>query len=204
MIGRKRCDENEKVNLWVFDIDKSKAEDKYSACLDLLNWFYEYDDCNDDLSYQNFATKIWNSKNEKLFILFRLHKGHVFENYLARHVLARKADIFKEISEGETSFKEIVCDWLGKDHILLVKKIDVLKQFIELNKCTLIDEEKQSELRSLIVEANIEEGNNEPQKSRVEKLDTSALSNRLEKLEIPFIVKSFDNFWILLKKDVNN
>ena len=199
MIGRKRCKENEIVNLWVCDVPFDKAQHYYQEYLKLYEWYKRFDNCHDELDRHRLASKIWSADNPKLRKLFGIGRGKLFENKMARFSVERKIVFYKNIIEGKTTFQNSVQEWLGKPIEQPSRYVDKLIDFCNEHLGNHLSENECKKLRFLIVKSYEEAGNKEPQKSRLSDLKERALNTRLAAIGIDFKIVSTNQQWILCK-----
>ena len=199
MIGRKRCKENESINLWVCDVPFDKAQHYYQEYKRLYEWYRAFDNCHDELDRHRLASKIWSADNPKLRKLFGIGRGKLFENKMARFNIERKLDFYKDIIEGRTTFQNSVQEWLDKPIEQPSLYVDKLIDFCDEHLGNHLNENECKILRFLIVKSNEEAGNKEPQKSRLNDLKERALNKRLAAIGIEFKIISTNQQWILCK-----
>lgn len=199
MIGRKRCTENESVNLWVCDVPLDKAQRYYQEYERLYEWYKAFDNCHDELDRHKLASKIWCADNPKLRKLFGIGRGKLFENKMARFSIERKLDFYKNIVDGKTTFQNSVQEWLGKPIEEPLRYVDKLIDFCNEHIGNHLSENECKKLRFLIVKSYEEAGNKEPQKSRLSDLKERALNTRLAAIGIEFKIISTNQQWILCK-----
>lgn len=201
MIGRKRCKENEIVNLWVCDVPLDKAQRYYQEYERLYEWYKAFDNCHDELDRHRLASKIWCADNPKLRKLFGIGRGKLFENKMARFSIERKLDFYKNIVDGKTTFQNSVQEWLGKPIEQPSRYIDKLMDFCDEHLGNHLNENECKKLRFLIVKSYEEAGNKEPQKSRLNDLKERALNKRLATIGIDFKIECVKQEWILSKNN---
>ena len=199
MIGRKRCNENESINLWVCDVPLDKEQRYYQEYERLYEWYKAFDNCHDELDRHRLASKIWSADNPKLRKLFGIGRGKLFENKMARFSVERKIDFYKNIIEGKTTFQNSVQEWLGKPIEQPSRYVDKLIDFCNEHLGNHLSENECKKLRFLIVKSYEEAGNKEPQKSRLSDLKERALNTRLAAIGIDFKIVSTNQQWILCK-----
>lgn len=199
MIGRKRLDTNEKINIWVQDINKNTAKRRYDKYSKQLEWYNEFDACYNEASQWKLASKLWRSKDLRLRKMFGLEEGRPFENYLARITIKRRTEFYRGIYEGETTFREEVRRWLNKEVIASISALEKLQNFCEKYFNEELDEDKCNLLRSLIVNAYEEQGFKEAQPTRKDSLKAAALNNRLKMLDFPYRIQIIEKQWKIKK-----
>ena len=205
MLGRKRCSENEKINLWVCNINYNSAKKYYNYYKEMYRWYEEYDINNSPSTKHAFMTKLWHTEDYRLHILFYPYKGCLYQNNITRYAIERKIDFFKKIVENGIPFTNFVQRWLSKPQTIPTKHIDTLLIYCEANVGKLLSEEEKDILRQYIVKAYIEAKYNEPHKDRLDELQYISLNNRLEKLGIPYRIKDQNKIWIIVKyQEVGN
>ncbi len=202
MIGRKRTQSNEKINIWVLDIDKDTAEKRYVKYKELSDWCYKFDCCKNTGCLNEFLSKIWTAEDLRLRKLFGVKNGTVFKNELADLTITRREEFYRKICDGETTFRREVCKWLHKEDVLM-NKYEKLFKFCDDYSDKELEDEECAALRKLILEACEEKSIKEAQPKRMDSLGIQALNNRLELLEVAYKIQSVNSKWIITNTEVN-
>lgn len=197
MIGRKRLDPGEQVELWVCDLDQRVISARANRYRAWLTWFDRLDHCTSAESKMKVAEDIWRAGNPSLMKLFRLADNTLFPNELAHWSIQRRLHVFRKILSGETTFREIVASWLGIEPPAKQDQCAQLKTFYDDWGEKPLFSEQQAELRNIICRLYSATGHKDPQPRRVSNLGCQALSNRLREMEFPYQITSDGNAWLL-------
>lgn len=200
MIGRKRLTPNEKVSIWVQNIDKDMAESRYNRYSDLYEWYIRFDNCHGAASRYELVSELWRTDDLRLRKMFGIKNGEPFENKLARITIARRRDFYRRITEGETTFQEEVQRWLNKEVIAPISASEKLQCFCKKHSGSPLDKDKCNLLRALIVNAYEEQGFKEAQPTRKDNLKAAALNNRLEMLNFPYRIRHNGEEWFVVNE----
>lgn len=192
MMGRKRLDFQESVNLWIVEPSlKSISARKlqYSKQLDLL---HAYDALSTEKERSVFFNMLLEKNDPRANILvyltatqpFQAKKGelHVKKNLLAEYMLSRRLNFLEKLCSGEIVFQQEVYKWLNKPIADSAPKITSLEEFYKENEGKELSQAQTSTLRTLIVALSEAAGYKEPQPTRVDTLKRTALNNRLSKI----------------------
>lgn len=199
MMGRRRLTGGEGVDLWVCDLPRAVIANRCRQYEDWLSWYERADQCHRPEDHQALAGQLWRENDLALHTLFRLRKGRVYPNELARHVLLRRVLFFQRILNGSTTFRREVQSWLGIDPDAVGAKAELFAFYRE-NGGRLLSEGQQQNLRTLVVQCYAEAGFKESQPSRKELLQARALTNRLREMDLPFSIETRDSAWILVRE----
>ena len=197
MIGRKRRRDAKSVTVWVHDLGIQSISARERQCQTWLRWYERFDHCVTQSQRMKVAQEIWKSDAPALRKLFHLGEHDLYPNKLARYSIERRLAFYTHLLEGSTTFQEEVMQWLGYPKSTSKNAKDILERFYREHEGQILHEDKQNELRQLIVQLCEAVGRAEPQKTRSDTHKYTALNNRLENLEVPFrISPSPDGNWI--------
>lgn len=143
--------------------------------------------------------QLWREDDPGLRNLFRLSRGKIFPNTLARHVLRRRCFLFECVLRGETTFKREVELWLGMDPDATGAAAALHNFYMEHGEEPL-EETLQNTLRQLINTCYAEAGYKDPQPTRSDRLQARALTNRLQDVRLPYTICAEEGTWILQKR----
>lgn len=187
MLGRKRRADGEKIQLYVVVPSKSGLQFRKKKIDEHLDMASEY------LRTKNkgaILQKIYmQGKSEEYNTLFPMNNdGAIYLNDVAYIKLQRKLNLYEAILSDATTFEESVAGWLGKTYTSPETMRAELVAFLESNIGSPLDETKQGILRSMVYQAMMEAGIQEPHPNRVNTLGISALLNRLDQLVLPYMI----------------
>lgn len=184
-IGRKRLKPNDKVKLWVHNLQPKYINSKIQEYKSLLRWFEKYDESIYDDTKKKFKHELWYADDIVRKNLFGFKYDKIYPKDTARFYLQRQVYTLSKMQEDGNSFRKTVASWLGKslDFDLKRKELD---KFCKTNLNHLINDEAFSKLRALIVEAYKEAGFKEAQTPRNDSMKVVALNQRLTQLESEF------------------
>lgn len=187
MLGRKRCQQGEKVNLFVYDMDIQTITKRYSDGERIYQWYVRYETADYE-EKTKMANEIWFSQNEELRHYFALAKGYLVPNNIAFYTLQRKLFFYRSIIDGEITFQSAVRSWLNiSEPISGVPCIyERLLHFCEVHLNQELQDEEIDTFRSIVIEAV---GPNGAVKTRPDRIDTigrEAINRRLETLVCPY------------------
>lgn len=204
MLGRKRYDSADKINVWVCDITYEKAQKNFKEYKNLYSWFESFDNCHYEYERNALASQIWSSDNPQLRKLFRISGGKLLENKMARLHIMQKLDFYKNIVERKTTFQNCVKEWLNKPLVLPHRYFDKLNCFCDEHLGIHLSESECEELRFLVVKSYEEAGNKELQKSRLNELKPRALNTRIKALGLNYKIDYIKQVWVLSKYDTED
>lgn len=190
MLGRKRCQDGERVNLFVYDIDEKTIAKRYNDGAYLCQWLDRYE--GETLEGRNkMMGEIWHSQDESLMHYFDLADGYLVPNHIAFFSLKRIMNFYCSIINGEVTFQQQVRSWLGfSDESESVEKNvnpeERLQIFCEdhLNK-ELTDEEIM-QFREMVIKIADQVGSVKTRADRLESIGREALNKRLETFTCPY------------------
>lgn len=198
MLGRKRRNKRERVNLYVVSPTNSLLSNRKKETDDLLNTANTFMNTRDK---GKILQEIYmNGKSEEYRCLFPMNpNGEIYLNDAVYIKLVKKQKLYNAILSGTTTFEDTVASWLGKTYTAPGTRREELTIFIESNLGASLNNEQQNTLRTKVYQAMLEAGIPEPHPKRVETLGTDALQNRMNQLSLPYII---DTFWrITMKSD---
>lgn len=198
MAGRKRMRGDRHFNLWVCNPSLATLAHRYRQYSQWLEWFDRLDKCRSPEQYQALMEQLWREDDPELRNLFRLSRGKIFPNTLARHVLRRRQFLFGQILRGETTFKREAELWLGMDPDATGAAAALHNFYMEHGEEPL-EETLQDQLRQLINTCYAEAGHKDPQPTRSDRLQARALTNRLQEIGLPYMICAENGAWILQK-----
>ena len=195
MVGRKRLEEGEKVEVWIGDLSTEsiyRRLQRYDGYLDLRAELYK---CTQIKSYYSFGTKLWESEDAVVRKLFSSPSPRIYENKNAFVYIQRQAEFLNRILSGESNFRYEVEEWFQKEHPPLINRLD---EFYSIHRDKVLAEREQNVLREIILQLCREQGLTEAQLKRASTLQYNALNNRLRDIEMPYsIVNLSDSGWQL-------
>lgn len=197
MLGRKRCKPGERVNLYVCDIDHRVLAKRYTSAQELLTMLKRYENAGEE-ERRKMGREIWNSDDERLRLYFRLTDSTLVPNCVAFYALMRKSHFYAKLLSGELTFREAVCEWLGKTLEPEAVPTDELTTFCEAHLGEELSEEEIKTVRELIVKAAGSTGFVEPQPTRVATLGREALNNRMAKFSCAYRIDR--SMWKIVKE----
>lgn len=199
MAGRKRMRGDRHFNLWVCNPSLATLAHRYRQYSQWLEWFDRLDKCRSPEQHQALMEQLWREDDPGLRNLFRLSRGKIFPNTLARHVLRRRCFLFECVLRGETTFKREVELWLGMDPDATGAAAALHNFYMEHGEEPL-EETLQNTLRQLINTCYAEAGYKDPQPTRSDRLQARALTNRLQDVRLPYTICAEEGTWILQKR----
>ncbi len=183
MLGRKRREPAERINLYVCDLSKSKHTKRMNAGEVLLNYLSAYEEM-DMAGRRKWTRELWNIATPSIRKYFLLAGATVRPNRLAFHELKRRMKLYKSLEDPETDFRRVVYAWLDKSP-LLMDEDNPISQFCEARLGSHLTSEEVGELRQLLldeVDRQIRLGRN-ISRSRKDRNDKyGALNGMLEKV----------------------
>lgn len=198
MLGRKRCQQGEKVNLFVYDMDIQTITKRYRDGEGIYQWYVRYETASYE-EKNKMATEIWFSQNEDLRHYFALAKGYLVPNNIAFYALQRKLCFYRSIMDGEITFQKAVHNWLslpdpksGTPYIY-----DQLLHFCEVHLDQELQEEEIDTVRSMVIEAVGPNGAVKTRPDRTDKIGVDAINRRLDSLACPYRLER--NTWRVIK-----
>ena len=197
MAGRKRFKGEEKINLWVCNLDQRVAAARAVRYRKWLTWYDQLERCTSSEAKMKIAQAIWSENDSSLFHLFRLGNGTLFSNRLAYYAIQRKLRTYSKILSGETTFQDLVSEWLGVESPSPQDQRAQLEAFYNTWGEQHLPPERQAELRRIICNLYASTGHKDPQPRRAETMKYSALSNRLAEMNLPFRIVNGQTGWIL-------
>lgn len=201
MLGRKRLDPGETVELWVYNLNQRVIAARANRFRTYLAWYHRLEHCATRECRMKVAQDIWRADDPSLMKLFRLVNNTLFPNELAYWSIQRRLHVFRRILSGETTFRDTVASWLGVE---LPAPQDQNAQFNAFyatwGEKPLLPEQ-QDELRKIICNLYNATGHRELQPRRTEKLSCQALSNRLKEMGLAFQVRNKNGAWMLQAND---
>lgn len=200
MLGRKRPDPGEHVDLWVCDLDRRVIAARANRLRAYLSWYDRLDRCKSRERQMEVAQDIWQAEDPMLRKLFRLAKGGLFPNRLAYYAIQRRLYVFRGILSGELSFRETVASWLGMEPPSQQDRCIQLEAFYDTWGEKTLSTKQQADLREIICGLYSSTGHKDPQPKRVSSLGYQALSNRLREMGLPYRVEADGDTWTLCRK----
>lgn len=194
MLGRKRCVENEKVDLWVVIPSAKTVANRLSSCRKNLELIELYNQCQTEADYKRFKNKLWfNYEHSTHCVFYPDDNGRFWVSETARYMLLQQEKFLSSIV-GEnmpSRFQEAVVAWVndGKSE-MCNGGITPIDSFYERYKNLSFSDEAFSELRTCITSQYALEGYVEPQLKRNKDLKHTALSNRLLALNYTYKITS--------------
>ena len=211
MAGRKRLDSQETVTVWVVEPDKKALSGRamqYKRQLDLIRKFDLLQTQRERSSFLNWLLEKGSPAENNLFYTWAMwhpdkSKEHMQlqKNKLAEYVLTRRKAFLADMLSGKANFREEVRAWFGKPPEIPTNVLDGLDKFYQDWGEKALPPEQVKALRSLIVNLCKQAGYDEPQKTRIEQLQSVALNNRLSKtLNAPYHIKTIpEKEWVLTR-----
>ena len=201
MLGRRRLVGKERICLFIREPSKGVISRRCAQMSEWLRWYDELDACYEEEQRQRLASMIWSNEDPQLRKLFRLWKGRVYPNQLARYMLRRKRALFEKILSGEVEFECVVESWLGIVGEGVESDIteEDLKKFCDENYGRAIKECGQDELRFLVDRLCRKYGKTQ-KAGRAERNTVTTLNKRLGELGTGLKIVSDDEGWWLLKR----
>ena len=201
MLGRKRCQRDEYVNLYVYDMDEKTIVKRYQDCEALCQWLDRYTGENFE-GRRKLANEIWCSQQDNLRHYFHLVKGYLVPNALAFFALKRKMNFYESILSGEITFQQAVRGWLGHleedvsaaEKLSLKEKID---KFCEEHLEQELTADEIVKLRAMVSQIKKPSGASKTRADRLETIGKRAVSSRLEDIDCPYRVAR--NAWKIIK-----
>lgn len=190
MVGRKRCKDKEKVNVWICDYSIKEISLHYHACQELLKWEEYYD----SMSNSKIYSKLWYCGDKRIRDLFYPANNRIYKNENAFFLLHRKTLFYEKLINNETPFHHEVEEWFGKEHPIENNKLD---EFYNSHYDVALTEEQENELREIITTMYRNSGKTEYQPKRNESLKHNALNNRLKDIEEPYEILNTSKGWVL-------
>ncbi len=195
MLGRKRRNQDERVNLWVQVPTAKSISARLRSCDELLAWLTRYDQCTSYEANQRLAAEVIRTKAPDLRGLFHLGSGYLYRNELAYFYLRKRRRFLADLANG-ADFRSYVYRWLGMEPPADTSPDD-LDRFCREHLGQFLSGTEAVFLRSTIVRAYIKAGNREPQQKRLEHLGPEALTNRLKSLNLPYRITICGERWVL-------
>lgn len=192
MAGRKRCQEGERVNIWVQDLSKQKLANRKKRLEHYIKLEDEFDSLIREDDKQRFANKLWCSDDDTERILFAMPYRMIAKNRCAFVYIRRMLYFYEKISNGKTSFVDEVRKWFGKAPLNVNAEIN---DFYKSHKNDILDKNATEELRMLIVRAYKRSGRTDGQPSRSDILKHGALNNRLREMNLPYEIQNKKGEW---------
>lgn len=213
MVGRKRLDPQEKVNVWIVEPESGSLNArarKYGQQLELIQKLESLKTPKEQASFLNKLLENSDPSDNVLFYVsgtqpFGQNKGslEVHKNELTEYAIRRRKAFLDKLSSGKTTFQKEVNSWFGKTTEDSMDTLARLEEFYQANEGKMLSSEQIPILRKLIVELYRESGYKEPQPTRVETMGRTALNNRLK--EIPNatyrIEETPEKKWKLVRND---
>lgn len=184
MLGRKRCCEGERVNLYVFDMEKKTIAMRYHNGLELCRWLERYE-AEQWEGRRKMASEIWYGQDERLRLYFHPSKGNLVPNHIAFFSLKRKLVFYRSLLEGETTFQQAVRSWMGlpEENAPPEQESSLEARFIAFCECHLeqdLSEDDISQFREMTIALADQVGQIKTRADRIEALGREALNKRLE------------------------
>ncbi len=195
MAGRKRCQEGERINVWVQEPSKQKLANRKKRLEHFVQLELEFDSLICEKDKQRFATQLWYSDDDIERILFVMPYRVITKNKSAFVYIHRLLNFYEKLSNGETTFIDEVLKWFGKPPLNANAEID---GFYELHKNEILDDNAVESLRKLIVKAYKRFGKSDRQPSRADILKHGALNNRLKEMNLPYEIQNKQGEWRLI------
>lgn len=193
MLGRKRCDPGEEINLYVCNFSPKKLAARRENAKALMELKRRYD-VSSPKERHSIAMELWSSEESACRKFFRLANGKLVPNELAFYAVGRRISFYESL-ERPNDFKKAVCNWLGQSSVEEPDHWTYLLQFCQDHEGIKMTEAEVEELRKHIFAAYFQKGFKEEQKERIPFLKQRALNSRLATLGIPYILQS--NAWII-------
>lgn len=201
MLGRKRCIQGEKVNLYVKNLDMRAIGKHQREYTELCQWYDRYLAATAD-EKGKLAVQFWRDSDDSLRHYFSLtRKGKLVPNEMAFFALRCRMHFYASLLSGEVSFQKAVKGWLGLSEGEEEPPKDRLLRFCEEHCGQELNAEDQAEFRRMVVMTVEQEGYKEPQPERIKTLKIEALQNRLSKISFPYCLER--NKWIIREVDAS-
>ena len=184
MLGRKRRKHDERLNLYVQRLDSRKINCRTMDYLRLTELCNKYNEGKENR--EKLTITVWNSDDSRLRKLFYIKHGKLKINRICELVIKKRYFMYRSLSQGEISFEEMVCGWLGLSHKEKKQKRERLICFCNIHLGYNLNEDEIAIVRKLIIDACEEAGLKEPQAKRIDILKQDALNNRLEKIQLKY------------------
>lgn len=208
MVGRKRLDKNEKVNVWIYDLDKQTVWNRVSEYNVYLELEKEYDRCDSckkanpsNTDFQKLTFELWKHTNPAVRELFSPHEDRLYKNELAFYYMHKKMKFYRQILSGKIYFRHAVEDWFDKPHSPMPCAPEVLDNFYEQHSERLLGTEDQNELRQLILGVHEQLGYRQARTDRNNVLKHNALNSLLEKIDSPYRIENIQGYWFFITKE---
>lgn len=195
MAGRKRCQEDERVNVWVLDLSKQKLANRKKRLEHFVQLECEFDALIREEDKQTFATRLWCSDDATERILFAMPYRIIAKNKSAFVYIHRLLKFYDKLSNDETTFIDEVRKWFGKPPLNSNAEID---SFYNTHKNDVLDDDAVEALRRLILQAYKRSGKSDGQPSRADTLKHGALNNRLQEMNLPYEIQNKKGEWRLI------
>ena len=195
MAGRKRCQEGERVNIWVQDLSKQKLANRKKRLEHFVQLECEFDALMREDDRQTLATKLWCSEDATERILFAMPYRMIAKNKSAFVYIHRLLKFYDKLSNDETTFIDEVRKWFGKPPLNSNAEID---SFYNIHKNDVLDDDAVETLRRLILQAYKRSGKSDGQPSRADTLKHGALNNRLQEINLPYEIQNKKGEWRLI------
>lgn len=194
MMGRKRFSHpDERVNLFVYDIDEKTVSRRYQEGEALCQLLERYEQSRSE-DCAKMAQEFWlNQQEPSLRHYFGLSNGHLVPNEVAFFALKRKMNFYRALLEGNMTFREAVRGWLGlpaeevpkaheEDHCLEAK----LEAFCEAHLDQDLTEEEISYFREMVIRIADQVGSIKTRPDRLDSIGREALNKRLGTFMCPY------------------
>ena len=201
MLGRKRLSADENVNLYIYNMSEDELERRHNDIKKKLDLIGELEACSSLDAKHKFLSKLWNSYEPYYNKLFHNTSGLPYVSKLAEHKLLLTNKFLKSILDGEQTFKQAVCEWLGKEVPTETSPLEELENFCKNHLGKQLSETQFNELRLLIIKAFESTGHKEPHQDRKENLGTTALNTRLGILDAPYQIIEQNKIWFIIKTE---
>ena len=208
MVGRKRLDKNEKVNVWIYDLDKQTVWSRVLEYNEFLDLEKEYDRCDSlkranpsNTDFRNLMFKLWKHSNPAVRELFSPYEDRLYKNDLAFYYMHKKMRFYRQFLSGELYFRHTVEDWFNKPHSPIPCAPESLDLFYEQHSERFLGTEEQNELRQLILGVHDQMGYRQARTDRNNVLKHNALNSLLEKIDSPYRIESIQGYWFFVTKE---
>ena len=205
MMGRKRFSHpDERVNLFVYDIDEKTVSRRYQEGETLCQQLERYEESRPE-DRAKMAQEFWlNQQEPSLRHYFGLSNGHLVPNEVAFFALKRKMNFYRALLEGNMTFQKAVRGWLGlpaedvpkaheEGHGLEAK----LEAFCEAHLNQDLTEDEIVLFREMVIALANQIGQVSTRADRLETLGIAALNTRLETITSTYRLAR--NAWKIVK-----